>query len=171
MILLGTSLGMLTAPVLFADSNSDAPNATEKKDSQLKHGKNGKDGQNGENGQDGEDGQNGGNGGNGGFGWWRGGNGGNGGNGSNEEDSSPNATTRLPSEQVDEWEYKTLKDIYRQIISITISKFYDTFDSVCLAACKQNVSNCLLQIGTAAAKNIWQEYENIKWSYPAILNV
>jgi len=75
MIVLGTSLGALTAPVLFANSNSDAPNATEKKDSQLKHGKNGKDG------QDGEDGQN-------------------GGNGSNEEDSSPNAATRLPSEQV-----------------------------------------------------------------------
>jgi hypothetical protein len=143
----GTSLACLTVPVLFANSNET--NAIEKQDSQMRHGKNG---QNGENGEDGQ-------------------NGGNGGNGGKEENSSTNAATKQSSEQVDEWEYKILKDICRQLISITISKFYDPFDSVCLVACKQSVSNYLLQVGTSAAKKIWQEYENVKWSYPAIVNI
>ncbi len=90
-ILLGTSLGCLTSPVLFANSNSDATNAVEKQDIKMKHGKNG---------QDGEDGQNGGNGGKGGDGganWWQGGNGGNGGR---KEDSLTDAATKQPPEQI-----------------------------------------------------------------------
>lgn len=64
-----------------------------------------KDGRNGENGQDEENGQNGGNGGNGGVSWWQGGNGG------NEVDSSINTSTKQPSEMIDEWEYRALKDL------------------------------------------------------------
>jgi hypothetical protein len=112
-ISLGTSLGCLTVPMLFANSNSDASNANEKQDSQMKQGKNGKDGRSGEKGEDGEDGQNRGNGGNGGKGgasWWQGGNGGNGGNGGDEVGSSTHLSTKQPNELVDEWEYRALND-------------------------------------------------------------
>lgn len=125
-ILLGILLGFLTAPILSANSNSDASNANELKENQMRHGKNGKNGQNGADGEKGEDGQNGGNGGNGGDGgssWWRGGDGGNGGNGGSS------ITTNQTREQIDEWEYKILKDICRQLILNTISKFYDPSDS------------------------------------------
>lgn len=170
-ILLGISLIWLTVPVSCINSNSDASNAAEEQNKQVKHGKNGKNGQNGENGQDGEDGQNGGNGGNGGdggSGWLRGGDGGNGGDAG---DSLADVASEQGNGEVDEWEYKILKETCRQIIAVTISKFYDPSDSRCLATYKQNISNYLLQIGTAAAQKIWQEYENIQWSYPASTSV
>src|SRR5216684_16351 len=66
------------------------------------NGNNGKNGQNGENGQDGE----------------------NGGNGVNRRGSSVTATPG----QVDESEYKALKDTCRQILEITVSKFCDPSD-------------------------------------------
>lgn len=91
--------------------------------------------------------------------------------GGNEVDSSTNASTKQPSELVDEWEYRALKDICRQLILTIISKFYDSLARACLATYKQSVSTYLFQVGTAAAKKIWQEYENIEWSYPVILSM
>lgn len=173
-IFLGTFLGCCTLPMLFANSTPNASNVEEKQDTQMKHGKKGKDGRSGENGENGENGQNGGNGGkggNGGASWWQGGNGGNGGSGGISVDSSNNASTKQSSELVDEWEYTALKAICKQLVLTTISKFYDPLDSACLATCKQSISTYLCQVGTATAKKILEEYENVQWGYPAILNV
>ena len=73
--------------------------------------------------------------------------------------------------QIDEMEYKALKDICKQIIITTVSKFYDPSDSLCLTTYKQNIFNHLSEAGTAAAQKILQEYENVKWSYPDILSI
>jgi hypothetical protein len=40
-----------------------------------------------------------------------------------------------------------------------------------LVTCKQSVSCYLIQVGTPAARKIWQEYEDIQWSYPAIASI
>lgn len=160
-----------TTPKLFANPNWDASNAFEKQDHQLKHGRHGKDGQNGQNGEDGEDGKNGGNGGNGGHGssgWWRGGNGGNGGN---AVDLSTNSSSEQETREIDPLEYSLLKQKCREIIFTTVSKFCDPFDNLCSSVCKQNISLYLLQIGTESAKKIWDEYENVRWSYPEIAYV
>jgi len=173
-ILLGALLGCLAASASCANSTLDTPKAIKKKDVQMKHGKDGKNGLNGENGQDGEDGQNGGdggNGGNGGPGFVRGGNGGNGGDGGCEEDLSTNIGSMEKCGQVDEWEYTILKDACRQIVAITVSKFYDPSDSLCLATYKQGISTYLLEVGTPAADKILQEYENVKWNYPDITSI
>lgn len=165
--LLRTSLICLASLGLFANSRMDAPKV-DTQDNQIKRGKNGKDEQYGENGEDGKDGQNGENGGNGKSGWLRGGNGGNGGN---AVDSSVNPASEQTNQNVDELEYSILKEMCRQIIFTTISKFYDPLDEACLSSCKKIISTYLIQVGTSAARKIWQEYESIKWSYPDILNI
>lgn len=156
----------LASTHLLANSNSDVT-LIEKQESQAKHGKNGKDGKFGEDGEDGEDGQNGGNGGNGGTGWLRGGNGGNGGNAVDSSDSK----SQQANQQVDELEYSTLKEMCRQVILMTISKFHDPLDNACLLSYKGIISTYLIQIGTPAARKIWQEYESVKWSYPDVLSI
>lgn len=168
--LLRISLICLLSSTLFSNSNVDTTNI-ESQNSQIKHGKKGKDGKHGEKGEDGEDGQNGGNGGdggNGGSGLLRGGNGGNGGN---AVDSTVSPTLEQTNEDVDEMEYSILKDMCRQVIFRSISKFYDPLNEACLIHCKRIISTYLIQIDTSAASKIWEEYENIQWSYPAILTI
>lgn len=111
----------------------------------------------------------------------KGGNGGNGGNsqrgkggdGGDGGNSLPNPLIKQTDEQADEWEYKILKDICRQIIDDTISqsnnlspvsKDQNTLEK----QLKQNISHYLIQINTPAAEKLWKDYENIEWSYPAI---
>jgi hypothetical protein len=170
-VLLGAALVLPVAVMSSTNSNLDAIEEQDGLSAPIKHGRDGRPGRNGENGQNGEDGQNGGNGGNGGNSdWGRGGDGGNGG------DASANATPAQTNGQVDEWEYKILKDTCRQIIANTISWFYGqasipSSESVWGAVCKQRVSSYLLQVGTLAARKLFQEYENVKWSYPAIADI
>lgn len=168
-ILLRISLICLISSTMFADNIETAK--VENQKNPVKHGKKGKDGKNGENGEDGEDGQNGGNGGDGGqggSGFLRGGNGGNGGN---AVDSTVNPTSEQTNQDVDEIEYSILKDMCRQVIFTSISKFYNPLNDVCLVHCRRIVSTYLIQIGTSAARKIWQEYESVKWSYPEILTI
>jgi hypothetical protein len=165
---IGASLFFPIALMSCANPNIDAVGKNNGLSCLAKHGKNGHDGRNGENGQDGENGQNGGNGGNGGNSdWGRGGDGGNGGN-------APTNSAQVNG-QTEEWEYKILKDICQQIIETTISQVYGASaisdNNALETACKQNLSNYLLQIGTPAAQKLWQEYEAINWSYPAITNI
>lgn len=160
-----TLLVSLAMPGLFASSNEDAHKI--EKDRQVQYGKNGKNGHYGEDGENGENGQNGGNGGNGGSGLLRGGNGGNGGN---AIDSSVNVSEQT-NQNVDEMEYSALKEICRQILFTTISKFYDPLDEACLSSYKKVISTYLIQIGSSAARKIWQEYESVNWSYPASLSI
>ncbi len=171
-VLVGTLLSLPIA--LLSVANSDALEKNHNLPSTIKHGENGQhgcngqDGENGQHGRNGQDGENGGNGGHGGNSdWGRGGNGGDGGN------SLPNPLIKQTDEQADEWEYKILKDICRQIIDETISqsnnlspvsKDQNTLEK----QLKQNISHYLIQINTPAAEKLWKEYENIEWSYPAI---
>jgi hypothetical protein len=164
------SLIYLSSSTLFANSNADVTKV-ENQNSQIKHGKKGKDGKHGGKGEDGEDGQNGGNGGDGGKGGCGLLRGGNGGNGGNAVGSTVSPTLEQTNEDVDEMEYSILKDMCRQVIFRSISKFYDPLNEACLTHCKRIISTYLIQIGTGAARKIWEEYENIKWSYPAILTI
>jgi hypothetical protein len=166
-VLLKALLICFCSLVLFSDSSVDAAKI-ESKNSQINHGKKGEDGKYGEDGGDGEDGQNGGDGGNGGSGLLRGGNGGNGGNAIG---STVNPTSEQTNQDIDEMEYSILKDMCRQVISTSIAKFYHPLNEACLSHCRRIISTYLIQIGTAAARKIWQEYESIKWSYPAILTI
>ncbi|MES2273515.1 MAG: hypothetical protein V4487_04935 [Chlamydiota bacterium] len=160
---------LLFLPIAFvscsSNFNSNAIKHQDAPKSTIKHGQDGRPGQNGENGQDGENGQNGGNGGRGGNSdWGRGG------------DSPTNIASAQADGQVNEWEYKILRDICRQIIANTISKIHNSSspsynESALEAACKQNLSVYLLQAETPAAKKLWQEYEDVKWSYPAITKI
>ncbi len=147
------------------------------------NGKNGKNGQTGESGQNGEDGGfyggnggnggnggsdgNGGNGGNGGF---FGGNGGKGGNGGREGNSSVNTAPG----QVDEWEYKALKDACRTVITkveehLTGSGSLNSV--IAQQILKSELSNYLLSLGTPASRKIHAEYEAVGWKYPAIKDI
>lgn len=165
-ILLGTSLIFPIALVAYTDKH-------------LKHrqnycriynGKNGEDGKDGENGQNGEDGGffggNGGKGGSGGKednGAASGGDGGNGGN-------STNAT----SEQVDELEYKILKDVCHLIIAkieecLTWNRSIN--DTVAQQLFKTELLKYLLSQETSASRKICEEYEAVNWEYPAIKKV
>jgi hypothetical protein len=177
--LLRTSLICLTAPALFASSSAGTLKA-EKQNGQVKHGKNGRDGKSGkswkygENGQNGEDGKNGGNGGkggDGGFGWFKGGNGGRGGDGGSVDDSSDDSISEQTDQDNDELDYSTLKEMCRQVVFATVAKFSDSSEDECLLSLKTTISTYLTQVGTSAARMVWQEYESVEWSYPDILSI
>ena len=174
--LLQTSLICLTAPALFASSSTGTFKA-EKQNGQVKHGKNGRNGKSGkygENGQDGEDGKNGGNGGkggDGGFGWFKGGNGGRGGDGGSIDASPDDPISEQTDQDNDELDYSTLKEMCRQVVLATVAKFYESSEDECLLSLKITISTYLTQVGTSAARMVWQEYESVEWSYPEILNI
>jgi len=133
-------------------------------------------GKNGENGQNGEDGGFfGGNGGNGG----KGGSGSNRGNGDNGEASGGNGgnggnSTNATSEQVDELEYKTLKDVCHLIIvkiEECLTKNRSINDTIAQQLFKTELSKYLLSQETSASRKIYEEYEAVNWEYPAIKNI
>lgn len=147
------------------------------------NGKNGKNGRIGENGEDGEDGGfyggDGGNGGNGGCqgnggkggnGGFFGGNGGNGGDGGSKE----NLPVNITSQQVDECEYKILKDACRIVIEKVeehLSKSGNLNSTIAQQIFKSELSNYLLSLDTPAARKIHAEYEAVGWKYPAIKTI
>lgn len=146
------------------------------------NGKNGKDGQYGENGGNGEDGGfyggnggnggnggTGGNGGNGGNGGFWGGNGGNGGNGGGKGRPFVNV-----SGEIDECEYKALKDACRMVITKVEERLTELGNSNAVIAeqlFKSELSNYLLSLGTPASKKIHAEYESVGWKYPDIKTI
>lgn len=80
--------------------------------------------------------------------------------------------------QVDEWEYRVIKDNCRRIICMIESRLASIGHgggalngSAAQHAFKPEISNYLFSIGTPAAKKIYQEYEAIKWKYPDIKKI
>ena len=147
------------------------------------NGKNGKNGQRGENGEKGEDGGfyggNGGNGGDGGYGGdggnggnggFFGGNGGNGGNGG-KGGSGKILPVDIASGQIDELEYKVLKDACRTVIIKVEERLTESGNlnsAIAQQILKSELSNYLLSLGTPASQKIHAEFEAVGWKYPDI---
>lgn len=153
---------------------------------QRYNGKNGKNGQPGENGEKGEngglyggnggnggDGGEGGDGGNGGNGGFFGGNGGNGGKGGKGK-SQKKLPVNIESGQVDELEYKMLKDACRTVIGKVEERLTESGNlssSIVEQILQSELSAYLLSLGTPASQKIRAEYEAVGWRYPDIKNI
>lgn len=76
--------------------------------------------------------------------------------------------------QVDEWEYKILKENCLTIILWVESRLAGQGalnSSATPQICKREISNYLLSRGTPAARKIYAEYEAVGWKYPDIKNI